>query len=225
MELHSRVSRLPIPLTELEGYLVDSHGQVWRHGDARGGRDRALKGMPIHRAARDWAGLSMRHGQSPRQLAPGAWRWIPGLAHFHPRWWSASGGHHDDPSLDVYEYLAKHAVGDADEREPAWGAWGQAEDEAAKKCREESEVWFLIRPRREPHNPTRCEIRITDDIRQKMLTTMDNLSDAHPNQPGVETQIEELLARPCLHLAQPGSPILIAGPVLFAWVNRLASCT
>jgi hypothetical protein len=136
----NRLERLPIPLPELAGYLVDSEGQVWREGDARAGRDRPLRGMAFTAAIRTWE--QERFHDRPRgptvlPRMPGVWRWC---RDGHPKAVSWHTHGHRDWIGFVHRF-----VGGLGPR--WWRDWSEAERNALSQCAKYGArpVWFVIR--------------------------------------------------------------------------------
>jgi hypothetical protein len=71
----NKLERLPMPLPELAGYLVDSEGQVWRAGRTRRGQDLPLTGMRFTDAVHGWEERSALGGNRVLRLMPGVWKW------------------------------------------------------------------------------------------------------------------------------------------------------
>jgi hypothetical protein len=74
---HRRLQRVPFGLPELQGYSVDSEGQVWRIGGTRRGRDRPLTGMEFTDAMRAWETRGKLGERRVLRLMPGVWKWCP----------------------------------------------------------------------------------------------------------------------------------------------------
>jgi hypothetical protein len=157
----SKLERLPIPVPELTGYLVDSEGQVWRAGGAKGGKDRPLRGGELGKAGRVWVGIFDRPNMIPIEAIPGAWRMI--LHRNHPRvswlappvvYWCRCM---DLPTTLPTDYL-RFVMHGQDGPPPGGRAgrarpWSPEEDAAAKTGMFAPSGWFVIRTADNPSEP------------------------------------------------------------------------
>lgn len=136
----NRLERLPIPVPELAGYLVDSEGQVWRAGGAKGGKDRPLRPMHFTDAIRAWSQRPWFNDWKARArnpvllLRPGVWRWH---ATGHPSGSSWNTHGHTDSN----GFFMRYGPCGSGPR------WNDSECDAARSCTRhaESPSWFVLR--------------------------------------------------------------------------------
>jgi hypothetical protein len=140
MTSQRKLERLPILLPELDGYLVDSGGQVWRVGKSRRGRDLPLKGMRFTQAVHGWEDRVALTGNRVLRLMPGVWKWCPDPT-------PGAAGDRLHRQGDWLGFSLYHLRGlDAESRVVLHNA-------AKPECRS----WFVIRPRGEPRSPLLIE--------------------------------------------------------------------
>jgi hypothetical protein len=145
-----RLERLPIPWPGMEDYLVDSEGQVWRKGGAKGGKDRPLRGEAQSKAVRAWSGIFGRSERVPLERMPGAWQFVKHTLSTRTSERLVAWSKHDAAAESTLDYIRGELQGMA--RQSRWNA---PEESAARRYGSDwlAPHWFVIRTEGAQHEP------------------------------------------------------------------------
>lgn len=145
-----KLERLPIPVPGLEEYLVDSEGQVWRRGGAKGGKDRPLRGEAQSKAVRAWSGIFDRVNRVPLERMPGAWQFVKSTLSTYANERLVAWNIHNSSGDSTLDYIRGELKGMARQ-----SPWNPSEESAARGAGSDwlAPHWFVIRLDGAQHEP------------------------------------------------------------------------
>jgi hypothetical protein len=132
---------LPIPLPELNGYRVDSTGQMWKVGNRKRGSNQApsqtpVKMLTLEELSRDVGGNGVTRDKFPMQLLPGVWQLRFGTELRPPRFLVG---------VSVSECMRSCAFGPNRLHPDCWKPWNAETTAKANGIHgDRGDVWHLI---------------------------------------------------------------------------------
>lgn len=137
MKSEHSITRLRLPVSGLEQYLIDANGSLWKHGGERNGRDRRLSATSFAMCMRSVGRKYSSYMLAPWPVIPGVWAMLP-----------ATSLPDDVPylaHLPLDELFRTHCFGTKREHPPGWPKWSSQIEQAASSIdAEQGSVWSSL---------------------------------------------------------------------------------